>query len=488
VFAFGRSHHDKNTPHDTASAGFTIMLAPAGRLSDAIADFVTTAAPASLPAAVVEKAKRHILDTLACGLAGACAAEAQSALAMLRATEAPGPVPVWGTEAKFTARSAALVTGIACHAFELDDSGGCDHSGAVVLPAALAALASADRKVSGAEFLLAVVLGYDIARRVLEACGGYRPHNESGWHSTATCGTFGAAVAAARLLGLDRKQTRDAIGHAASFSGGLWAFIHDGSQTKRVHAGRAAESGVLAALLARAGVSGPGHVFEDVWGGFFKTFAPASATPAALVADLGARWRIERVVVKPYASCRGTHAAIDAVGALMTENGIDATAIHSVHVQLSGFLDGMCGGRDVSQLASAQMSLPYALACRIVLGDVGLDAYAEHNRRDERLAAAMAKIVLAVDPAMPGLDEPFVTIATTDGRSFRHRVTDALGSPTNPLSDGALTMKAVSLMRMVLDAPAVERLQAGILSLDGHDDMQWLPGTLSAHATPPLFR
>jgi hypothetical protein len=89
---------------------------------------------------------------------------------------------------------------------------------------------------------------------------------------------------------------------------------------------------------------------------------------------------------------------------------------------------------------------------------------------------------------MPGLDEPFVAIETTDGRSFRHRVTDARGSPSHPLSDEALTMKAVSLMRMALDAPAVERLRGGILSLEGHDDMQWLPGALAARGRPPLFR
>src|SRR5262249_51494609 len=160
------------------------------------------------------------------------------------------------------------------------------------------------RPVSGREVITAVVLGYDVARRVLDALGGYQAHNAAGWHSTGTCGVFGAAAAAARVLGFDEPKIATTLGLAGSFSGGLWAFIHHDAMAKRVHAGRAAEGGVLAALLARDGISGPARLFDDQWGGFLATFAPDTQDPAALTRDLARAWHIRRCAIKPYASCR----------------------------------------------------------------------------------------------------------------------------------------------------------------------------------------
>lgn len=131
----------------------------------------------------------------------------------------------------------------------------------------MAAVSMKTEPVNGRELITAVVIGYDVSRRVLEACGGYSAHNGAGWHSTATCGVFGAAAASARIL-TDAAQTVSALGIAGSFSGGLWAFIHDGSQSKKLHSGRAAEGGLLAARFAQQGISGPKKLFEDVWGGF----------------------------------------------------------------------------------------------------------------------------------------------------------------------------------------------------------------------------
>jgi len=454
----------------------------------ALAHFVAAATPSDLPPAIRTKVARHTLDTLACGVAGAASQEAQAALDLILATEQRGDVPVWGTNEALSARSATLVNGIACHAFELDDTGGCDHSGAVVIPAALAAAAMADRPISGEEFLLAVTLGYDIARRVLEACGGYEPHNEAGWHSTATCGTFGAATAAARLLRLDAAGVAHALGHAASFSGGLWAFIHDGSQTKRIHAGRAAEGGLLAALLAHSGVSGPSNVFENVWGGFLATFAPSSSRPEALTVGLGESWRLERVSLKPYASCRGTHSAIDALGALLDRHKLAPDEVERIEVRLSLFLSDMCGGRDVATLPFAQMSLPYALAARLALGHAGLSAYSATDREDPRVAAAMQRVSLVVDPSIAADEEPFVRVLARDGRADDMRVEKALGSPANPVTDEAYFAKIRSLATMALDGAGTERLIDCVLSLWGQGDMRWLNETLRAKARPALFR
>jgi len=138
-------------------------------IADAVAAFTAATPFAALPPAIVAKARRHILDTLACGLAGACSAEGRAVRLALAASEPAGLAPVWGTPLALSPRAAALANGTACHAFELDDTGGCDHSGAVVVPAALAALSLTDRPVDGRTLILAIVLGYEIARRALEA-------------------------------------------------------------------------------------------------------------------------------------------------------------------------------------------------------------------------------------------------------------------------------------------------------------------------------
>jgi len=437
-----------------------------------------------LPPALVARAKQHLLDTLGATLAGSAAFEPRQVQGLFALDAPRAGAPVWGTTAQFGARDAAFANGVAAHALELDDTGGCDHSGAVVLPAALAALSLAPpaRHISGRDLLSAIVLGYDVSRRVLEACGGYSPHNGAGWHSTATCGPFGAAAAAAHLLGLDAAQTTAALGHAASFSGGLWAFIHDASQTKRLHAGRAAEGGLTAALLAARGISGPTQVFEDVWGGFFNAFAPQSRQPEALLAELGQTWKLMRCSIKPHASCRSNHATIDAVLHLMAANPGLAQQVRHIDIRLSEFVMGMCGGRDLASLASAQMSMPYAVAVAWVFGDAGLERYLAPMRGDARLAAAMSLVRLHADPAMAALEEPMVTITSEDGDVVAHHVPIALGAPANPMSAAALRAKFHALAEVALPRAQADALADTVLHLDEVDDARALLPLLAGHA------
>src|ERR1019366_512959 len=180
---------------------------------------------------------------------------------------------------------AARINGTSSHALELDDFGGCGHSGACVVPAvcALADAVGADGKT----VLLAVAAGYDLAARVLDGAGGYRPHKDRGWHSTGTCGVFGAAAGAASVLKLDALHYAWALGIAGSLAGGTWAFLADGATTKRFHLGKSAESGVTAACLAEAGMTGPRQLLESPYGGFFSLFSGPEANPDATVAGLG---------------------------------------------------------------------------------------------------------------------------------------------------------------------------------------------------------
>ncbi|MDF9773747.1 MmgE/PrpD family protein [Pseudomonas baetica] len=409
-----------------------------------------------LPPALVEQAKRHILDTFGATLAGADSEVAKTARQVFE--DETGDTLVWSTRQRVGAAQAAMLNGIAAHALELDDTGGCDHSGAVVLPAVMAAVSMAGQPVSGREFITAVVIGYEVGRRVLEACGGYSAHNGAGWHSTATCGVFGAAAASARIFRLNAGQTLSALGIAGSFSGGLWAFIHDGSQSKKLHSGRAAEGGLLAVRFAQQGISGPTKLFEDVWGGFLQTLASANSTPEALDADLGAVWKLARCSIKPYASCRGTHSAIDALGLLLDQLNVPVDQVEDIQVSLCSFLKDMCGGQDVGTLAAAQMSLAYALAARLVHGHCRLQAYDDEARNDPRIVQWMSRIRLEVDPQLSEDGEPMVTLRTVDGRQASLCVEVPLGAPGNPLSDVALEEKFFSLARRVMSRERVEEL------------------------------
>jgi 2-methylcitrate dehydratase PrpD len=444
-----------------------------------LAEFVTETRFNDLPADLTERAKRHILDTFGATLAGS---NSPTALAVQQSAIEEGCAPVagiWGSELSSSPRNAAWLNGVAAHMYELDDTGGCDHSGAVVLPAVLAALPLCSGIVSGQRLIAAVVLGYDVARRVLEACGGYAPHNEAGWHSTSTCGVFGAAAAAASLLQLNRNQTAQALGIVASFSGGLWGFIHDGSQSKKLHAGRAAEGGLLAAMLAAKGVTGAAETFEDLWGGFLKTFAPVSRQPAALTAGLGEIWKLNRCSIKPYASCRGTHSAIDAVGLLLQEQQCQAEEVACIHVYLNPFLAGMCGSTDLQSLAAAQMSLPYALAARVLFGHAGLEVYDSDKRLGAEAAAMLNRIVLHVDPQQGSNEEPVIELEMQSGARWRKQVTIPLGSPQNPLSDRALLRKFTELAQRVLTAEKTTALQTFCLTLEQQPDVSVLTRLLA---------
>jgi 2-methylcitrate dehydratase PrpD len=427
-----------------------------------------------LPVGVVAKAKRHILDTLGAALAGATSEEATRTHAALVATEAPGPSPLWGTNLAFSPRNAALANGVAAHAFELDDTGGCDHSGAVVLPAALAALDVSNRPISGRELLAAVVLGYDLGRRVLEGFGGYKPHNEAGWHSTGTCGTFGASAAAVSILGLGETECASAIGLAGSFSSGLWAFIHDGAMAKRVHAGRASEGGLLAAILSAKGVTGPAQIFDEVWGGFLKTFAHEEADSGALTRDLGTSWRISKAAIKPYASCRDTHAAVDAVGRVLDRHGLAPKDIGNIRVRANSFLAGMVGGRKIDTLAAAQMSLPYAVSARTVFGSAGLSSYSADRRRHPAVLAMLEAVVVEIDETVQSSHTSSVTFTLRNGTRIEEPTAIALGAPEHPISDSMLCTKFDELAGIVLNPPTVRQLADATLSLEKLPDVRTL--------------
>ena len=449
-----------------------LSLQTASLKSALLADFIHHTRFQDLPADITHKTVRHILDTVGAAIAGAAASETERLTKTLHEVQENGDATLLGQTTTVSPLAASLINGTAAHAFELDDTGGCDHSGAVVIPAALAAVECARRPVSGEDFITAVGLGYDLARRALEACGAYEAHNGAGFHSTGTCGTFGAAAACAKLLRLTPHETQMALGLAGSFSSGLWCCVHDGAQSKRLHAGHAAWGGLLSALSARHGMTGPAQIFEEVWGGFNHSFAPATSDPNAWLRDLGTYWKIARVSIKPYASCRSTHSSIDAVNQIRQAHPFSAEEVDEITVIINPFVFGMCGKYDVIPMNAAQLSIPYCLAAALVFDDVSLASFDETHRRDPRIRAMMQRIRFEVDASQKDDDEPIVCVRLNDGQSLQTQVPVPLGAPTNPITDEALMKKFRSVTGLILAPQEVSKLADALLTLPQCEDLR----------------
>lgn len=439
-----------------------------------------------LPDEVIQAAKRALLDTLAAGVAGAStgvvATVKEAASFVLDA--GGGSSILWGDPLRLPAPQAALVNGTAAHALELDDFGGCGHSGAVVVPAVCAI---ADRVgATGEQTLTAIVAGYDIAARVLEGAGGYRPHNEAGWHSTGTCGSFGAAAGTAKLLSLGARQFTHALGIAGTFTGGTWAFLADGAMTKRFHPGKAAETGLAAALLARAGMSGPRFVLEAEWGGFFRTYSKEAAVPEAALAALGLEFRILESGIKPYACCRGMHGCVDSLLDTMATHGFEVRAIEQMIVHGGARTRRQFARRRIETLLDAQFSFPYTLAVAAESGRAGLDQFEPLRHHDPPIRRLMAATEVVDDRTLGPEENPTLEIRLHDGRSFSHQTSFGRGAPERPLSERDRTTKATSLMTPTFGASAVQDILTMVRDLESLDDVRRLTTLLGRPSLPTV--
>ena len=406
----------------------------------------------ALPPEVVRMARRCLLDTLGCALLGTATPEAAALVAAARDLGPDGPCTIWGTGRRAPAPVAALVNGTHAHLRELDDIGGGGHAGACQVPAVLAAaeLAGAD----GRAVLLGLVAGHEVSSRLTDAAS-YEAMTLAGWHTTGLYGSLGATAAAARTLGLDARTTAHALGLCASYTGGVWAFMADGAMSKRVHPGRSAETAVVAAVLARRGVTGPLHALEATWGGLFSTCLPGQAKPEAILDSLGDGFRILRKGFKVYPTCWGIASAADAVLGLRARHALVAADVVRVRITLSEMSRRMIGGRRIDSLLDAQMSVAWSVACILARGRLTLEEFTETALRDPAIRGLMDRIELVVDPAAHG-ERQTVEIETRDGRRLLDRVETPRGHWDNPLTDAELRAKFLALATPVLGGAASE--------------------------------
>lgn len=384
----------------------------------------------------------------------------------------PGRILVhWAETQPRNTGDLAFLMGALTHILEMDDlhRASVVHPGCVVVPAAWAV---AEREVaSGGAFLLAVLKGFEAATRVGMAVGAehYRI-----WHSTATCGPFGSAVAAGTLLGLDARAMLDALGNAGTQASGLWQFLETGAMTKHLHAGRAAAAGVLAADLAKLGFTGPPGILEGEKA-FFAATCP-DADPSAITRAPRAPWQLTLTSIKPWPSCRHTHPLIDAC--LEIGRVADEKAIERVEVETYSAALDVCDRTAPESEYEAKFSLQHCAAAALTRDTVDFDAFSPTAR--EALRPLTGRIdVAAAEPYVSAYPEAWgagVTVFFTDGTVQAVTRANAKGDPEEPIDRNDMIDKA----RMLLAYGGVEKEDAetmidAILGLAGNEAMPHLP-------------
>lgn len=410
------------------------------------------------PVPLIRKAQDHFLDTIGAAIAGEGRTPVQIAE---RVFNSPGVAPILVDAAPRACVDAARVNAIAAHAAEIDDTEGCDHTGAVVIPTLLALIA--ERQVSGDDVLTALIAGYETGRRVQLALGGYDDVNSVGWHSTAICGVFASAAAASRLLRLSPSQTASALGIAASASAGGWSFVQTGSFTKQLHVANATAAGLHSALLAQQGATGPVSIFEDVWGGFFNLYTTSSREPEMLIRDLGQQWHFAHSAIKMYAACRSAHAPIDAVVDELSR-GLRPQDVSSIVIEVSSFLKAMICPDDPSSIEGARMSLPISLALLLLGRQLAPDDYTDYRSTDVR--QKLATITVVENETLGTAQSVRLTLITPSGPRVLQRNT-ARGSEKFPFSAAEVEQKFRRLASPQLTPEGVEEVIRYVRSLDG---------------------
>lgn len=447
------------------------VLDTATTVSEKIAEWAETTAFSDMPSEVVRAAKRSILDLS--GVAIAASREPVAAILgqYLGDIGARGQASVFGMGIKTSCAEAAFTNGVLGHYFDYDDllisprgSGG--HPSAVILPAVLA-VAEAEHRL-GKSLIEAFVLGYQVFWAINSALGP--SHRDIGWHPTATCGVFGATIAASKLFGLRRREITWALGIAASESSGLRENF--GSFTKPFHAGHAAASGVRAASLARRGFTSSRTSFEGRHG-FFHVLGHDSKAEDILD-YLKGPFCLPTVWLKPYPCCGGSHSAITAVLDITKRTTVPVNEIESIDVRCDPPKSLIFNMPRTALEGKFSMRFPLAVALtnkRVTLSD-----FDDSRLVEPRIISLMEKIHIVPDQELKRLTTSYarpviVTIRLRDGRTIEERCDYAPGGRERPLTDDGLNAKFRACTESVLDERKTEQTINTILNLETLGDV-----------------
>jgi 2-methylcitrate dehydratase PrpD len=455
-----------------------MLETPSASLEHTLAHACVALSAANLPTTTRRAAEQVILDWLGCTLLGSEAPPA-NVIAAAHARELhSGPATCFVGPTISAPGLAALISGTASHTTELDDiySPALYHPSVCVISAAFAACQLAG--ANGETFIRSVVTGYEISNRIGAAIN---PIHYDYWHTTGTVGTFGAAIASSVALGLVVHQVEWALGHAASMAAGLQQAFRSDGMTKPLHAGRAAEGGLLAARLAGSGFTGSESMLSGPVG-FVKALSHGRDI-RSVFGDLLQRWTIERTTFKQYSACGHIFAAIDAVLDLAAGEKPTIDALQSIEIATYAKALDVAGIRHPTTGFEAKFSIPFCVAAAVLGHDLSDPANFERLYNDPAIHALIDRVEVGADPQIsntfPSLRGARATLRFVDGRQRSHFVPTRKGDPDNPLSTCELEAKFGRLVGATGQRGQETALIEWVRGLSNH-------ASLSPHSLPLL--
>jgi 2-methylcitrate dehydratase PrpD len=437
----------------------------------------------AIPPEVVRQAKLCLLDGIGVCLHGAGLPWTRMVQDMVLAEGGNPAVSVWGRGQLTSWSQATLANSTAGHAFEMDDihKDSVLHPNSITVPIALG-YAQMAGGLSGADVLTAIVAGYEVGTRVGNAATTRLFLN--GFHPQGTTGAFAAGATAGRLLGLDAEGMHHTLGIAGSMGAGLMA-AQEGAMVKRLHCGRAAQSGVYAALLAQRGFTGIADVLEAPYGGFLSALA-REPDIGRLTSGLGIAWETLQVGFKMYPNVTSIHTALDALAELMRTHRLRRQDIAAIDVGVGQMTYvPTAWPYKPAGIAAAQMNMFFGLATMARGHGVSPDDYTLDRLADPELLAFMRRITVSEDPEINARGRQArhacrMTVTTTGGERLRHDVYDRFGSPENPVDDAALAVKFRNNVRHRLSDSQAERVMALVDGFDRLDSTAELTAILAS--------
>lgn len=451
------------------------------KVSQELAKFVLQTGYQDVPTNALKKAKSSLIDCVGTMLAGS---QEEAASIVVRYLEKIGGTPeasIIGHKIKSSTYNAAMANGTMGHIHDYDDMSSTliGHPSIPVLPAVLAL--GEENKISGKEALLAFTLGVEIECKIGK--GTIPRHYENGWHPTSSIGIFGAATAAAKILGLSEQELIYAFGIAGSESSGLRENF--GTMTKPFHAGRAAAKGIMAALLAKEGLTSTKDIFEGE-AGFCKVMA-GDYDEKKIIDRLGNPFDAEDpgFTIKPYPTCGATHPAIDAVISLSQEYDLKLDQIEKIECGTVPIAkDILIYPRPKSPL-EGKFSMHYCLAIALAERKVGLSHFTDDRIDDPEIRQFLERVDMYIAPEMADLGyrgtfNAKIKIVLKDGKEYITRVDHGRGDPANPLSEEELMEKYTDCAALTLDSERIKRSKEMLLDLEQLPDIGMLMEIISA--------
>ena len=441
-------------------------------MTEKFANFCEELRYEDLPHDVIKRTKLLILDTVGIIIRARHDAESTSSLvsAIERLEMSNGSCQVFSDNKSYSPSAAALLNGTLAHSLDFDDTHAeaSLHSSAPILAAALAAAEM--NKSSGQQLITACVVGYEIQIR-LGLAGGSSAHYKKGFHPSATCGIFGAAAAAGYLMGLNKDQYISAFGIALSQSAGSMQFLTDGAWTKRSHVGQAAQNGLSCAIMAAEGFKGPSKAFEGQWG-YFHSYASGGDMEKA-IDGLGKKFETLNLGVKPYPSCRYSHAAIDGIIELKNELGFSTAELDDIDIGLSETALNIIGyplsdKQNPKSVVDGQFSMPFCAAVTVKSGGLKWDDYKNHLNDSDTLSLCN-KIKVSPDKDAEECCPEYMSAkvkVVVKGKKYEKFVKIPKGEPENFMEDSEFISKFRSLTEPYLSDEKIDQLTGSMLKLD----------------------